>query len=199
MFFVTIRPCLEALRTTDVKMPEKTPQKISAWQYASEGTQLAVTLLLGVFVGYKLDQHWGTSPRFYWPGPHWDLSQGCTTSFAVFSKSRDTRNSRRVADCACAINIVDGLSPLVVVTFLFLLGLGRWRFVSFWRICPYGVCRSLAHRASAGCNNAEHGTGHNLITCRRVVDIFKAEAQIGKWIFYIFSNIIFWINLSQKA
>lgn len=43
-------------------MPEKTPSKISAWQYASEGTQLAVTLLIGVFAGYKFDQHKGTQP-----------------------------------------------------------------------------------------------------------------------------------------
>jgi twitching motility protein PilT len=49
-------------RIIDVKMPEKTPQKISAWQYASEGTQLAVTLLLGLYIGNKLDQHWETSP-----------------------------------------------------------------------------------------------------------------------------------------
>lgn len=45
-------------------MPEKTPTKISAWHYASEGTQLAVTTLIGVYVGYKWDQHHGTQPWF---------------------------------------------------------------------------------------------------------------------------------------
>jgi F0F1-type ATP synthase assembly protein I len=57
-------------------MPEKTPQKISAWQYASEGTQLAVTLLLGLFVGYKLDQHWGRSPWFLLAGAALGLIAG---------------------------------------------------------------------------------------------------------------------------
>ncbi|MBV9080312.1 MAG: AtpZ/AtpI family protein, partial [Elusimicrobia bacterium] len=34
----------------------------TAWSYASEGTQLAVTLLVGVYLGYKADAHWHLSP-----------------------------------------------------------------------------------------------------------------------------------------
>ena len=45
-------------------MSEKTPPDNRAWHYASEGMQLAVTLLLGMYGGYKLDQHKHTSPWF---------------------------------------------------------------------------------------------------------------------------------------
>ncbi len=36
----------------------------SPWAYASEGTQLAVTLLVCFYVGYRLDNWKGTSPWF---------------------------------------------------------------------------------------------------------------------------------------
>lgn len=40
----------------------KGKQSNQIWAYASEGTQLALTLLIGIFVGYKLDARWNTSP-----------------------------------------------------------------------------------------------------------------------------------------
>jgi F0F1-type ATP synthase assembly protein I len=43
-------------------MSDKQPSNNRAWAYASEGMQLAVTLLLGIFVGYKLDQKWDSMP-----------------------------------------------------------------------------------------------------------------------------------------
>ena len=49
-----------ALRLTDLKQPKKP----NAWAMASEGTQLAVTLLLGFYLGYKIDQWKGTQPWF---------------------------------------------------------------------------------------------------------------------------------------
>jgi F0F1-type ATP synthase assembly protein I len=42
----------------------KPPQKDNAWALASEGTQLAITLLLGFYLGYKLDKWKGTQPWF---------------------------------------------------------------------------------------------------------------------------------------
>jgi F0F1-type ATP synthase assembly protein I len=43
--------------------PPRDPKNSSqVWSLAAGGTQLAVTVLLGVFIGYKLDQRWGTSP-----------------------------------------------------------------------------------------------------------------------------------------
>ena len=51
-------------KSSSSSTPENPSNKRSnqLWAYAAEGTQLAVTLLLGVFVGYKLDARWGTSP-----------------------------------------------------------------------------------------------------------------------------------------
>lgn len=48
-------------------IPPETPKRNQtyskdAWSLASGGVQLAVTVLLGVFVGYRLDRRWGTSP-----------------------------------------------------------------------------------------------------------------------------------------
>jgi F0F1-type ATP synthase assembly protein I len=40
------------------------PKKQNAWALASEGTQLAVTLLLFFYLGYKLDEWKGTQPWF---------------------------------------------------------------------------------------------------------------------------------------
>jgi F0F1-type ATP synthase assembly protein I len=42
--------------------PEGNQSAPTAWAYASEGTQMAVTLLVGIFVGYKLDGKFGLSP-----------------------------------------------------------------------------------------------------------------------------------------
>lgn len=42
------------------KKPSQRPP--SVWAYAAGGTQIAVTLLVAFFVGYKLDQRWDTSP-----------------------------------------------------------------------------------------------------------------------------------------
>ncbi len=46
--------------------PENPDGKNSSqvWAYAAEGTQLALTLLIGVFIGYKIDARWNTSPWF---------------------------------------------------------------------------------------------------------------------------------------
>lgn len=35
---------------------------MSPWVYASEGTQLAIIILLGLYVGYKFDLWKGTQP-----------------------------------------------------------------------------------------------------------------------------------------
>jgi F0F1-type ATP synthase assembly protein I len=39
-------------------------KKPNAWALASEGTQLAVTLLLCFYLGYKVDEWKGTQPWF---------------------------------------------------------------------------------------------------------------------------------------
>jgi len=74
------------IRYTDVKMPEKIPLKTSAWQYASEGTQLAVTLLLGLYAGYKLDEHKGTQPWFLLAGAALGLGLGLYNFLRRFLK-----------------------------------------------------------------------------------------------------------------
>ena len=48
-------------------IPPETPRPIppdanNAWSLASGGVQLAAMVLIGVFVGYRLDRRWGTSP-----------------------------------------------------------------------------------------------------------------------------------------
>jgi F0F1-type ATP synthase assembly protein I len=67
-------------------MPDKTPPKISAWQYASEGTQLAVTLLVCVYVGYKIDQHKGTQPWCLLIGAGVGLAAGLYNFLSRFLK-----------------------------------------------------------------------------------------------------------------
>ena len=39
-----------------------TPDSKNAWSLASGGAQLAAAVLLGVFVGFRLDRRWGTAP-----------------------------------------------------------------------------------------------------------------------------------------
>jgi F0F1-type ATP synthase assembly protein I len=51
-----------AVTPTTPENPDDKQQSRLLWSYASEGTQIAITLLVGVFVGYKLDARWDTSP-----------------------------------------------------------------------------------------------------------------------------------------
>ncbi|MGQ0643942.1 MAG: AtpZ/AtpI family protein [Elusimicrobiota bacterium] len=44
------------------KASADTPQKSGLWAYVTSGTELAVSVLLGFFIGYKLDQRLGWSP-----------------------------------------------------------------------------------------------------------------------------------------
>jgi len=57
----------------DLKSPG--PSTSSLWSYVFGGTQLAVTVLLGLYVGYKLDQHFGRSP--------WMTLGGAAAGFGV--------------------------------------------------------------------------------------------------------------------
>lgn len=50
------RPSPEGPASRD---PKNTSQ---VWTLAAGGTQLAVTVLLGVYLGYKADARWGTTP-----------------------------------------------------------------------------------------------------------------------------------------
>jgi F0F1-type ATP synthase assembly protein I len=54
----------------------KKTSDVSSWTYASEGTQLAVTLLLSIYAGYKLDQWKNTSPWFLLAGALLGISAG---------------------------------------------------------------------------------------------------------------------------
>jgi F0F1-type ATP synthase assembly protein I len=40
----------------------KDQRPINPWSLSSEGLQLVVTLLMGVFIGYQLDKRFSTSP-----------------------------------------------------------------------------------------------------------------------------------------
>jgi len=51
-----------AVPPTTPENPDKEPSSGTLWSYAYEGTQMAVTLLVGIFVGIKLDARWDTSP-----------------------------------------------------------------------------------------------------------------------------------------
>jgi len=59
---------------------------MSPWVYASEGTQLAVTLLLGFFVGYKCDKWKETLPWFTLLGSALGLILGITNFLKRFLK-----------------------------------------------------------------------------------------------------------------
>ncbi len=59
---MVVEPAGEKESSTKKPDPKGNRDGISPWELASEGTQMAITLLLGVFVGYKLDAHWKTSP-----------------------------------------------------------------------------------------------------------------------------------------
>ena len=60
---LAVEPPGKKTSSTKPENPEDGNQNApTAWAYASEGTQIAVTLLIGIFVGYKLDARWGTSP-----------------------------------------------------------------------------------------------------------------------------------------
>lgn len=70
-------------------MPEqsnKSSSEPNAWTYASEGTQLAVTLLLGVYGGYKLDQAKNTLPWFTLAGATLGLIAGLYNFLKRFLK-----------------------------------------------------------------------------------------------------------------
>ena len=63
-----------------VEPPGKNPDEgnrsaPTAWAYASEGTQIAVTLLIGIFVGYKLDARFDSSP--------WGIVSGASLGIIV--------------------------------------------------------------------------------------------------------------------
>ena len=61
---------------TKPENPEEGNRSVpTAWAYASEGTQIAVTLLLGIFVGYKVDGHFGSSP--------WGIVSGATLGIVI--------------------------------------------------------------------------------------------------------------------
>jgi F0F1-type ATP synthase assembly protein I len=51
------------------------PPKSPLWDHVYSGTQLAVSVLLGVFAGYYLDRRWGSSP--------WGLLAGATLGLAI--------------------------------------------------------------------------------------------------------------------
>jgi F0F1-type ATP synthase assembly protein I len=45
------------------------------WDHVASGTQLAVSVLLGVYAGYYVDKHWGSSP--------WGLLLGAALGLAA--------------------------------------------------------------------------------------------------------------------
>lgn len=61
-------------------------KNISPWVYVSEGTQLTVTLLLGFYIGYKLDQKKGTLPWFTLAGSALGLVLGLYSFLKRFLK-----------------------------------------------------------------------------------------------------------------
>lgn len=68
-----------------MKKLNRTP-RASPWSYASEGVQLAVTLLLGLYVGYKIDQAKGTLPWFTLAGAFSGILIGLYSFLARFYK-----------------------------------------------------------------------------------------------------------------
>ena len=60
-----VSPLPEAPRQTDRKEKGDWARAVrEAGPYLGIGTTLAVTVALGVFVGYEADARWGTSPAF---------------------------------------------------------------------------------------------------------------------------------------
>jgi len=72
--------------SSDKNRPEDSRPGGTIWAYASEGTQLAVTLLLGIYLGYKLDQWKGTLPWFTLAGAFSGLSIGLYNFLRRFLK-----------------------------------------------------------------------------------------------------------------
>ncbi len=57
---------------------------LSPWAYASEGTQLAATLLVCFYIGYRLDEWKGASPWFTLAGSILGLVAGLTNFLRRF-------------------------------------------------------------------------------------------------------------------
>jgi len=77
-------------------IPPETPQRNqpdsnSAWSLASGGVQLAAMVLLGVFVGYRLDRRWGTSPWLLVSGAGLGLFLGLYVFLKPFFLKGDPR------------------------------------------------------------------------------------------------------------
>jgi F0F1-type ATP synthase assembly protein I len=61
--------------------PKEKKSELSPWSYASIGTQLAITLLLGFYVGYRLDIHFQSSPWYTLVGCFVGLAAGLYNLF----------------------------------------------------------------------------------------------------------------------
>jgi F0F1-type ATP synthase assembly protein I len=72
--------------------PRRDPQdSTNVWAIASGGTQLAVSVLLGVYIGHRIDGKWGTGP--------WGLVGGAALGAALglyaFLKPLLSKDGRR--------------------------------------------------------------------------------------------------------
>jgi F0F1-type ATP synthase assembly protein I len=61
------------------------------WSLAAGGTQLAVSVLLGVYLGYRLDRKWGTSPWLLVAGAALGLGLGLYAFLKPFLTKDDRR------------------------------------------------------------------------------------------------------------
>lgn len=57
------------------RVPPPNVPRSPLWDHVSSGTQLAVSVLLGVYAGYRADKRWGSSP--------WGLLAGAGLGLAV--------------------------------------------------------------------------------------------------------------------
>ena len=86
--FVTMARTREVAFPVSSRIPMSDGQKppLSPWAYASEGTQLAVTLLVGFYIGYRLDNWKGTLPWFTLAGSVLGLIVGLYNFLGRFLK-----------------------------------------------------------------------------------------------------------------
>jgi F0F1-type ATP synthase assembly protein I len=75
-------PSLVSGEPSDAPPPKRSESSVppsarnSLWAHAYGGTQLAVSVLLGLFLGYWLDRKWGFTPWFTLAGSALGLAVG---------------------------------------------------------------------------------------------------------------------------
>ena len=58
------------------RLPDKDPSsETSPWAYASLGMQIVVTVLVFIYIGFRIDRHWQTKP--------WGLVSGAVLGIIV--------------------------------------------------------------------------------------------------------------------